>query len=98
MEVYWRAQEALHKRGQRTQRNQTPAIVQQEAAGEIEALSLNSNPGLPVSKLAVQIVVTEFPRPAVRSRGNRSQRLKNFEQPDIVAPVAFCHREREIGR
>ena len=96
MEFHRRTQESRHQGSERSQRDQASATIEDETAGKIKSLALDSYSSIAVREFSVDIVVTNFPRSPIRSRCDRAQRGKDLQQIHVIA-VALDNRERVVG-
>ena len=75
-----RSQKARQQGAQRTQRNQSPRVFNQERGGQIEIASMNFGPRFSRSKLGIHRVIAEVP-----ARGRPSGCLHGRAVPEVRA-------------
>ncbi len=88
---------ARHESAQARERNQAPAVLQQEVRGKVVVGAVNAGAGLARRELAFDLVVAEFPARSVGSGADGAEGLEDFEQSHVFVAIALENGKRIVG-
>jgi hypothetical protein len=87
------SQQRWQDANKRVYREQPACVIQEEWSGQVDIPSVYVHAGATVAKNAIRTVEVKPPILPVHSGANLSQRLKNFQQAHVIAPVSLNQRQ-----
>src|SRR5579862_9211778 len=90
-------QETRQKGIKRGKRDQAPSIFHEEFAGEIGVASLHARVIFAHSEVPQNVVVVQTPAWALRLCADGPEGLKQFQESDVVAPLALHNGQGIVG-